>query len=59
MVGIDAGTKVGYAALDLNGNLVKAGSEKEVGESRIVEKIREIGIPSLLATDLKITFSNI
>ncbi|MFH2106314.1 MAG: DUF460 domain-containing protein [Candidatus Micrarchaeota archaeon] len=52
IVGVDAGTNVGYAVLDLNGKLIASGAEREVGEERMVEKIRKIGIPSLIATDV-------
>lgn len=38
--------------LDLNGKLIAAGVEKEASESRIVEIIREFGIPSIIGTDV-------
>ncbi len=53
IVGIDAGIKAGYAALDLNGNLVSAGCEKELSEAEMVKIIRNIGIPSIVACDVK------
>lgn len=34
---------------------MKAGSEKEIGEEKLVEIIRQIGIPSIIATDVSPT----
>ena len=52
IVGIDAGINVGYAVLDLNGALVAAGVEKEANDEKIVKIIAQIGIPSLVASDV-------
>lgn len=52
IIGIDAGIKVGYAAIDLNGRLVAAGTEKEANDERIVSVIRKAGMPILIATDV-------
>jgi len=52
IVGIDPGIKVGYAAIDLNGELVGAGCTKQKSHDKIIELIQEIGIPSLIATDV-------
>ncbi|MBI5051302.1 DUF460 domain-containing protein [Candidatus Micrarchaeota archaeon] len=52
IVGIDPGIKTGYAVLDLNGNLVASGVEKEANEERVVEIVREFGIPSIIGTDV-------
>lgn len=53
IIGVDAGIKAAYAALDLNGRLVSAGCEKEVSHERMVEHIRRVGIPSLIACDVR------
>jgi uncharacterized protein len=53
IVGVDAGIKAAYAALDLNGRLVAAGCEKEASNERFVEHIRHLGVPSLIACDVK------
>ncbi len=52
IVGIDAGIKVGYAAIDLDGKLVSAGVEKEASDEKIVGIISKLGIPSLVASDV-------
>ncbi len=52
IVGIDAGINVGYAVLDLNGALVAAGVEKEANDETIVKMISQVGIPSLVASDV-------
>lgn len=43
IVGIDPGVTVGYAVLDLHGNLVEVGSERELGLDALVERIRKLG----------------
>jgi len=53
IVGIDAGIKAAYAALDLNGNLVAAGCEKEASDETVIARIRHLGIPSLIACDVQ------
>ncbi len=50
-MGIDAGIKTGFAVLDLCGNLIGKGSEKEAGEEDIVREISKTGIPVLIASD--------
>jgi len=50
-VGLDAGIKTGYALLDLRGELVHSGVEKEASDARIVRMITEHGIPLLIASD--------
>jgi len=52
IVGVDPGINVGYAVLDLNGALVVAGVEKEANDEKIVKIISQIGIPSLVASDV-------
>ena len=51
IVGIDAGIKTGYAVLDLSGNLIGMGCEKEASDEKIVKLISMIGIPVLIASD--------
>ena len=48
---MDAGIKTGYALIDLSGNLVSSGTEKEANDERIVKLISEVGIPSIIASD--------
>jgi predicted RNase H-like nuclease (RuvC/YqgF family) len=48
---VDAGIKTGYALLDLSGNLVCSGTEKEANDERIVKIISSVGIPSVIASD--------
>lgn len=53
IVGIDAGIHAAYAALDLNGQLVGAGCEKEASHEKLVASIRPVGIPSIVACDVR------
>jgi len=53
IVGIDAGIKTGYVILNLDGELVAAGVEKEASHERIVRIISGFGTPSVIATDVK------
>ena len=48
---MDAGIKTGYAILDLSGNLISCGTEKEANDERLVKIISSAGIPSLIASD--------
>ncbi len=52
IVGIDAGLHVGYAFLDLNGQLVKAGVEKEASENEIIRIINQYGTACIVASDV-------
>jgi uncharacterized protein len=52
IVGIDPGIKAAYAAVDLNGKFVAAGTLKEADADRVVEEIARIGIPSIVASDV-------
>lgn len=52
IVGIDAGIKTGYALLNLHGELVACGVEKEASHERIVKVISDTGTPSVIATDV-------
>ncbi|MEW6749218.1 MAG: DUF460 domain-containing protein [Candidatus Micrarchaeota archaeon] len=51
IVGVDPGIKTGYAALDLDGNLVSSGCEKEASDERIVKALSSVGVPVLIAAD--------
>jgi predicted RNase H-like nuclease (RuvC/YqgF family) len=51
IAGVDAGIKTGYALLDLSGNLLCSGVEKEANDERIVKIISSVGIPSVVASD--------
>lgn len=51
IVGIDPGTTVGLAALDLDGNLVYLSSVRALAPGDIISEIRKIGRPALIATD--------
>jgi len=53
IVGIDAGIKTGYVILNLDGELIAAGVEKEASHERIVKVISGFGTPSVIATDVK------
>src|SRR3989338_6816193 len=52
IVGVDAGINVGYAAIDLDGKLVAAGVEKDASDEHLVKLISQVGIPSLIASDV-------
>lgn len=52
IAGIDPGTTIGIAALDLNGSLISVTSGKEMGKEAMVRKITSIGTPSLIACDV-------
>ena len=52
IVGVDAGIKTGYVLLNLDGEIITSGVEKEASHERIVKIISDIGTPSLVATDV-------
>ncbi len=52
IVGIDPGTTVGIAALDLNGELMKVHSSRQMNMSDVIEFLYEIGKPIIIATDV-------
>ncbi len=52
IVGLDAGIKTGYVILNLDGEIITSGVEKEASHERIVKIISDIGTPSLIATDV-------
>jgi len=49
---VDPGVYTAFAALNLRGELVASGCEKEASDERVVEIIRKVGIPSLIASDV-------
>ena len=51
-MGVDPGVYTAYAALDLNGELVEAGCEKEMSHEDLVRKISSLGKPSMVSTDV-------
>lgn len=53
IIGIDPGTTIGIAALDLNGNLIKLISIRNAGKSEIIRQILNLGTPSIISTDKK------
>ncbi|MFH0817094.1 MAG: DUF460 domain-containing protein [Candidatus Micrarchaeota archaeon] len=52
IVGIDPGTTLGYAFLDLSGKLIHVGSARGEDKQKLIEKIRKFGKPALFATDV-------
>jgi len=52
IVGIDPGTTVGIAALDLNGELMKVHSSRQMNMGDVIEFLYEIGKPIIIATDV-------
>lgn len=51
VVGIDPGTTLGYAVLDLEGCVLKIGSERGGSLKRLIEESTYYGIPVIAATD--------
>lgn len=49
---MDPGVYTAFAALNLRGELVASGCEKEASDERVVEIIRKVGVPSLIASDV-------
>ena len=52
IVGVDPGTTVGIAALDLDGNLVELKSSRQMSINDWIEEITAIGKPVLIASDV-------
>ncbi|MDD1728446.1 MAG: DUF460 domain-containing protein [Methanospirillum sp.] len=52
IVGIDPGTTVGIAALDLNGKLMKVHSSRQMNMGDVIEFLYGIGKPVLIASDV-------
>ena len=53
VVGIDPGATVGYAVLDIDGNILKTGSEKHCTLDEIIKKVIAYGEPIMAGTDKK------
>jgi len=51
IVGVDPGTTVGLAILDLNGNLLHLESVRAQSGAEVISVINSIGIPVVIATD--------
>lgn len=49
---MDPGVYTAFAAINLRGELVASGCEKEASDERVVEVIRKVGVPSLVASDV-------
>jgi len=52
IVGIDPGTTKGYAILDLEGNLLKLTSSRNISAETILKDITSIGQPVIIGTDV-------
>lgn len=52
IVGIDPGTTVGIAALDLNGNIIQVHSSRQMSMSDVIEYLYSIGKPVIIASDV-------
>jgi predicted RNase H-like nuclease (RuvC/YqgF family) len=52
IVGIDPGTTVGLAMLDLQGTICALYSSKDMSKKDIIERIVEVGTPVIIATDV-------
>lgn len=52
IVGVDPGTTVGIAQIDLDGRLLDLFSSKEFSINDIIERIRSCGYPVIIATDV-------
>ena len=52
IVGIDPGTTIGIAALDLNGELLKLQSSRQMTMADVIELIWSIGKPVIIASDV-------
>ncbi len=55
IVGLDPGTTVGFATLDLDGNLKLVSSSRVMNEATVIEAIVEQGKPVIVATDKHVT----
>ena len=55
IVGLDPGTTVGYAILDLSGNVMAIGSRKHMTHAEIINILIDHGKPIILASDKKKT----
>ncbi len=53
IVGVDPGIVTGLAVIDLNGRVLYLSSRRGLDRQAVVEIVRRIGIPVLVATDVK------
>ena len=53
IVGIDPGTTLGYAVLDINKKIIEINSSKELNLNALIKKISEIGSPIIVGTNKK------
>ncbi len=53
IAGIDPGTTLGYAAIDFEGNLIKAHSEKNLDLNSLISELISLGKPLIVAGDKK------
>jgi uncharacterized protein len=51
IIGIDPGLRVGYAILDINGDIIDKGSAKEFSLGDMIKKIMQYGLPVIIGTD--------
>ena len=52
IIGIDPGTTVGYAVLDVEGNILSINSEKELSLNKLISKIIPLGKPVAVGCDV-------
>ncbi|MHC1604629.1 MAG: DUF460 domain-containing protein [Candidatus Methanofastidiosia archaeon] len=52
IVGIDPGTTVAIATLDMGGNVVDIFSSKDISVNHIIKRILSLGYPAIIATDV-------
>jgi len=53
IIGVDPGTTVGYAAITLDGNIVKIHSEKYLDLNSLISELITVGKPLIIASDKK------
>lgn len=51
IVGIDPGTTLGYAVLDIDGNILKLGSSKQLNLSSLITEVIKYGKPLIVGCD--------
>ncbi len=51
IAGIDPGTTIGYALLDLDGNIVEMNSSKLLDLGKVIKIVSETGLPLIVAAD--------
>jgi len=53
IIGIDPGTTIAYAAIDLDGNLVYTNSSRQASMGNSIEALSRLGKPLILASDVQ------